>query len=358
MYASVHIENKVTIEEVLKLLLDNLLNSEMTTTITTITTEPPVGYKPPQPLTWVSVDDPADSEAPTNTSKRYIIDNEGNVFMLAVTSTITPLGEPLSTVTAKSVVPYTDEEYDICNTTTHVSKLPNSLLVGDHGYSNERSGGRHLNETTVGHALSETVHDVITLAKDKEVELEPEHAYVLPPDYIIKSILRPLLDKESIHLVGSSYDLVNQYGAIIGHKVIINRNMCRTAILGFIVALAGLDTHKDMGTPSGYARFGASEPLTSLSELGLNFIEGTYSYVTTPNNEVYLIVTQEDAKLFATSTPTSTVCAIRIAPPVYLGEKIKPTVAYGNVPISEDMRHSYYGRNIVRAVDALLTPIS
>lgn len=57
-------------------------------------------------------------------------------------------------------------------------------------------------------------------------------------------------------------------------------------------------------------------------------------------------------------TPTSTVCAIRVAPPTYWGEKIKPTVVYGNVSISEDMKHSYYGRNIARAVDALLTPIS
>lgn len=352
MYASVHIENKVTIEEVLKLLLDNLLTSEMTTTIATITTEPPAGYKPPQPLTWVSVDDPADSEAPTNTSRRYIIDNEGNVFMLAVTSTVNPLGVPSSTVTAKSVAPYTDEEYDICNTTTRVSKLPNSLLAGDHGYSDERSGGRHLNETAVGRSLAETVHGMVVYAKEKEMEPEPEHTYILPSDYIIKSIISPL------HLVGSAYDLVNQYGAIVGHKVIINRNMCRTAILDFIVALAGLDTRSDMGTPSGYARFDAVEPLTSLSELGLNFVEGAYSYVTTPNNEVYLLITQENANLFATSTPTSTVCAIRVAPPTYWGEKIKPTVVYGNVSISEDMKHSYYGHNIARAVDALLTPIS
>jgi hypothetical protein len=351
MYASVHIENKVAIEEVLGILKDNLSINETTVTVTT---EPPVGYVPPRPLTWVSSDSLSDVEVSPSASRRYITDNEGNVFMLAVTSTVTPLGEPLSTVTAKSIVPYTDEEYDICNTTTHVSKLPNSLLAGDHGYSDERSGGRHLNETAVGRALSETVHDVIALAKDKEVELEPEHAYVLPPDYLIKSIFNPL----SIHLVGSSHDLVNQYGAVIGHKVIINRNMCRKTILDFIVALAGLDARSDMGTPSGYARFDAVEPLTSLSELGLNFVKGTYSYVTTPNNEVYLIVAQEDAKLFATSTPTSTVCAIRIAPPVYWGEKIEPTVPYGNVPISEDMRHSYYGRNIARAVDSLLTPVS
>ena len=351
MYASVHIENKVTIEEVLGILKDNLSINDATVTVTT---EPPVGYKPPRPLTWVSAGSPLDNEVTPNTSKRYITDNEGNVFTIAVTSTVTPLGESLSTVTAKSIVPYTDEEYDICNTTTRVSKLPNSLLVGDHGYSDERSGGRHLNETAVGRSLAETVHGMVMYAKEKEVELEPEQTYILPPDYIIKSITSPL----HLHLAGSAYDLVNQYGAIVGHKVIINRNMCRTAILDFIVALAGLDTRNDMGTPSGYARFGAVEPLTSLSEVGLNFVEGAYSYVTTPNNEVYLIVTLEDAKLFATSAPTSTVCVIRVAPPVYWGEKIKPTVAYGDVPVSEDMRHSCYGRNIARAVDALLTPIS
>lgn len=157
MYASVHIENKVTIEEVLGILNNHLAINKATVTVTE---EPPVGYTPPQLLTWISLDDPADSEAPSNTSKRYIIDNDGNVFTLTVTAIADPLGKYYSIVTARSVIPYTDEEYSMFNTIARMSDLPKSVRHGDHGYSDARSGGRHLNNTPVGRALSETVHDV------------------------------------------------------------------------------------------------------------------------------------------------------------------------------------------------------
>lgn len=356
MYASVHIENKVTIEEVLKLLLDNLLTSEMTTTIATITTEPPAGYKPPQLLTWVSVDDPANSEAPANTSKRYIIDNEGNVFTLTVTAVADPHGKYYSIVTAKSVAAYTAEEYSIFNTTTRLSDLPKHLRSGEHGYSYARSGGRHLSESTVGHALSETVRDVAMAVLPHGEGEDPKGYFMTNADSEVET--GRLVAKMPPYSDCGAYALVNQYGAMVGYKVIVSHDLNYRTILESIIASAGLDTDNDMGYPHGYADCSAAVSTYLLDKLCLSFSEASFAYVTTPNNEVYALSAGKNKQPYATGAPTSTVCAIRVAPSVYLGEKIEPTVAHGNVPISEDMRHSYYGRNIVRAVDALLTPIS
>ena len=352
MYASVHIENKVTIEEVLGILKDNLLVNEATVTVTE---EPPVGYAPLRPLVWLNLEELLHAWVTPSTSRRYIIDGDGNVFTVAVTASVDPMGKSVSTVTAKSVRPYTDEDYSICNTTTRVKDIPAGFFVGDHGYSDARSGGRHLNDTPVGRALSETASDIVAFAKDKEVE-PVVHRFFSSPEYC-EAKISELLAEESTRRVSGACDLVNHRGAVIGRKVTVSRDMCRTAILKFIVALAGLDTRNDMGTPHGYTKFDDTEPLIWLNALGLNFTKAVYSYVTTPNNEVYLLVAMEDAQLFRVGAPTSTVCAIRIAPRLYNGKKIKPTAVHGNIPISEDMHHSYYGRNIARAVDALLTPI-
>lgn len=352
MYESVRVDNKVTLDEVFEILKSHLANRKATVTITT---EPPAGYVPPRPLAWVDANALEEGETLFNTSRRYVTDSDGNVFFLAVTASVDALGKPYSIVTAKSVAPYTTEEYDIFNTTTRAYDLPDNLRFSDHGYSGARSGGRNLSRTAVGRALVETVHDVLVFAKDKEVD--SGGVYFISPNYADPS------DSDNFNEVptrraGIAHDLVNQYNATIGHKVTIGHDVCRFTILNFIVALAGLNPLEDMGAPAGYAKLDKEELANVFEKLELDFIYAVYEYVTTPNNEVYLLIAGEDYKPFNAGVPTFAVCAIRIAPPVYWGEKIEPTVAHGDVPISEDMRHSYYGRNIARAVDALLTPIS
>ena len=352
MYASVHIENKVTIEEVLGILNNHLAINKATVTVTE---EPPVGYTPPQLLTWISLDDPADSEAPPNTSKRYIIDNDGNVFTLTVTAIADPLGKYYSIVTARSVIPYTDEEYSMFNTTARMSDLPKSVRHGDHGYSDARSGGRHLNNTPVGRALSETVHDVCVAVLPHNEGEDPKGYFMTNTDSEVAT--GRLVAKMPPYSDCGAYALVNQYGVTVGYKVIVAHDLSLSTILESIISSAGLNVDNDMGYPHGYANCSAADGAYLLNKVRLSFSECTFAYITTPNNEVYLLAAGKDAQPFATGAPASTVCAIRIAPPVYWGEKIAPTVAYGNIPISEDMGHSYYGRSIARAVDALLTPI-
>lgn len=351
MYESVHVDNKVTLDEVLEILKTHLANRKATATITI---EPPAGYAPPLPLAWVESNDPEETEVCSNTSRCYVTDSDGNVFFLAVTASVDVLGKPYGIVTAKSVAPYTNEEYDIFNTTTRAYDLPDNLRFSDHGYSGARSGGRNLSRTAVGRALVETVHDVLVSTNDKEVG--SEGAYFISPKYADPSGSGKF-NEVPTRRTYIAHDLVNQHGATVGHKVTVPRNMCRPAIFDLIATLARLDTHEGEDTPSGYSKLDTGKLVTLFNKLGLHLVELVCKYITTPNNEVYLFAIGEDYNPFNAGVPACVMCAIRIAPPTYHGGKISPTVIYGNVPVSEDMKHGYYGRKIASALDALMFSI-
>lgn len=147
MYESTHIETTVTPDDVLNIFKKHLKEMGVTATITA---RPPIGYKEPRLLTWCDADTiNVANEEPAG--RYYITDDDNNVFALNVTggAFAQMLGLEHTTVTAKSLTTYTEDDYRLYNTTTRISDIPQELQVSTRGYNGARSV-RDLHETPVG----------------------------------------------------------------------------------------------------------------------------------------------------------------------------------------------------------------
>lgn len=350
MYESTHVETTVTPDQVLNIFKKHLKEMGVTATITT---RPPIGYKEPRLLTWCDADTiNIANEEPAG--RYYITDDDNNVFALNVTggAFAQMLGLERTTVTAKSLTPYTEYDYRLYNTTTRISDIPQELQVSTHGYKGARSV-RGLHETPVGEALTRTVHDIVKLpAPDTDANT---NTGVLTPGGWFAS---PEEINETVFTAGhpAARALVNQRGAVIGYKATLGRSMNHMTAFSFIGARAGLNLDTEMITdtaPEGYA---APKIGDILRKLGLNFPTTTFTYFVTRNNETYLLLAGEETVLVNIQEEPricTTVCVIRLTPSTPWCGAATPVTLYGDVPVSEDMRHSYYGRSLSRAAKEL-----
>lgn len=351
MYESAHIENTITSDEVLNILKKHLKEAGVTTTITT---HPPVGYVEPHLLTWRDADTiNIASEEPAG--RYYITDDDNNVFALNVTggAFAKMLGLERTTVTAKSLTPYTEDDYRLYNTTTRISDIPQELQVSTHGYNGARSAGRELHEIPVGEALARTVHDIVKLpvpaaeASMNTGTLTPD-GWFASPDEI----------NETLFTEGhpAAQALVNQRGAVIGYKATLGRCMNHMTAFSFIGALVGLNLDTEMITDTAPMGYESPKIGDILHKLGLNFPTTTFTYFVTRNNETYLLLAgEESVQVSSEEEPhiCTAICIIRLTPSTPWYNTATPVTLYGDVPVSEDMRHSYYGRALCRATKSL-----
>ena len=285
----------------------------------------------------------------------YITDDDNNVFALNVTGEAFAkmLGLERTTVTAKSLTPYTEDDYRLYNTTTRISDIPQELQVSTHGYNGTRSV-RDLHETPVGEALTRTVHDIVKLpVPDTEANT---NTGVLTTDGWFAS---PEEIDETLFTAGhpAAQALVNQCGAVIGYKATLGRSMSHMTAFSFIGALAGLNLDTEMITDTAPAGYAAPKIGDILHKLGLNFPTTTFTYFVTRNNETYLLLAgEETVRVSMKEEPRicTTVVIIRLTPSAPWYNTTTPVTLYGDVPVSEDMRHSYYGRSFSQAAKVLL----
>lgn len=350
MYESTHIETTVTPDQVLNIFKKHLEEAGATATIAT---RPPVGYVEPRLLTWRDADSiNAASEEPAG--RYYITDANNNVFALNVTggAFAQMLGLERTTVTAKSLTPYTEDDYRLYNTTTRISDIPQELQVSTHGYNGTRSV-RDLHETPVGEALTRTVHDIVKLpVPDTDANT---NTGVLTPGGWFAS---PEEIDETLFTAGhpAARVLVNQRGAVIGYKATLGRCMNHMTAFIFIGALAGLNLDTEMITDTAPAGYAAPKIGDILHKLGLNFPTTTFTYFVTRNNETYLLLAgEETVRVSMKEEPRicTTVVIIRLTPSTPWYNTVTPVTLYGDVPVSEDMRHSYYGRSFSLAAKVL-----
>lgn len=350
MYESTHVETTVTPDEVLNIFKKHL---EEAGAIATISTSPPVGYMEPRLLTWCDADTiNVASEEPAG--RYYITDTDNNVFALNITggAFAKMLGLERTTVTAKSLTPYTDDDYRLYNTTTRISDIPQELQVTTHGYNGARSV-RDLHETPVGEALTRTVHDVVKLpAPDTGANT---NTGILTPGGWFAS---PEEIDETVFTAGhpAAQALVNQCGAVIGYKATLGRSMSHMTAFSFIGALAGLNLDTEMITDTAPAGYSTPKIRDILRKLGLNFPTTTFTYFVTRNNETYLLLAgEETVQVSMKEEPRicTTVVIIRLTPSTPWYNTVTPVTLYGDVPVSEDMRHSYYGRSFSQAAKVL-----
>lgn len=350
MYESTNVEATVTPDEVLNIFKKHLKEVDATTTIAT---RPPVGYVEPRLLTWCDADSiNVTSDEPTG--RYYVTDADNNVFALNVTggAFAKMLGLESTSVTAKSLTPYTDDDYRLYNTTTRISDIPQELQVTTHGYNGARSV-RDLHETPVGEALTRTVHDIVKLpVPGTEANT---NAGVLTPGGWFAS---PDEIDETLFTAGhpAAQALVNQRGAVIGYKATLGRFMNHMTAFSFIGALAGLNLDTEMITDTAPAGYAAPKIGDILHKLGLNFPTTTFAYFVTRNNETYLLLAGEESvrvSIKEESRICTTVCVIRLTPSAPWYRTDTPVTMYGDVPVSEDMRHSYYGLSFSQAVKVL-----
>jgi len=124
----------------------------------------------------------------------------------------------------------------------------------------------------------------------------------------------------------------------------------------FIGALVGLNLDTEMitgTTPAGYA---APKIGDILRKLRLNFPITTFAYFATRNNETYLLLAgEETVRVSMKEEPRicTTVVIVRLTPSTPWYNTVTPVTLYGDVPVSEDMRHSYYGRALCQATRSL-----
>lgn len=351
MYESAHIENTITSDEVLNILKKHLKEAGVTTTITT---HPPVGYVEPHLLTWRDSDSiNVTSEEPTDSY--YITDDDNNVFALNVTggAFAQMLGLEHTTVTAKSLTPYTEDAYRLYNTTTRISDIPQELQVSTHGYNGARSAGRELHETPVGEALTRTVHDIVKLpVPDTEANTNTGvltlGGWFASPEEI----------DETLFTAGhpAAQALVNQRGAVIGYKATLGRCMNHMTAFSFIGALVGLNLDTEMITDTAPMGYESPKIGDILHKLGLNFPTTTFTYFVTRNNETYLLLAgEESVRVSSEEEPhiCTAICIIRLTPSTPWYNTATPVTLYGDVPVSEDMRHSYYGHSFSQAAKVL-----
>jgi hypothetical protein len=350
MYESTHIETTVTPDDVLNIFKKHLKEMGVTATITA---RPPIGYKEPRLLTWCDADTiNVASEEPAG--RYYITDDDNNVFALNVTggAFAQMLGLEHTTVTAKSLTPYTEDDYRLYNTTTRISDIPQALQVSTHGYNGARSV-RDLQETPVGEALTRTVHDIVKLpAPDTEANT---NTGVLTPGGWFAS---PEENDETLFTAGhpATQALVNQYGAVIGYKATLGRSMSHMTAFSFIGALVGLNLDTEMITDTAPIGYEPPKIGDILHKLGLNFPATTFTYFVTRNNETYLLLAgEETVRVSSEEEPRicTTVVIIRLTPSTPWYNTATPVTLYGDVPVSEDMRHSYYGRALCQATKSL-----
>ena len=350
MYESTHVETTVTPDDVLNILKKHLKEMGVTATITT---RPPVGYAEPRLLTWQEADNITTSNSEPAV-RYYITDDDNNVFALNVTggAFAKMLGLERTTVTAKSLTPYTEDDYRLYNTTTRISDIPQDLQVTTHGYNGARSV-RDLHETPVGEALTRTVHDIVKLpVPDTGANT---NTGVLTPGGWLAS---PEEIDETLFTAGhpAAQALVNQCGAVIGHKATLGRYMNHMTAFSFIGALAGLNLDTEMITDTAPAGYAAPKIGDILHKLGLNFPTTTFTYFVTRNNETYLLLAgEETVRISSEEEPRicTTVVIIRLTPSTPWYNTVTPVTLYGDVPVSEDMRHSYYGRALCQATLSL-----
>lgn len=350
MYESTHVETAVTPDEVLNIFKKHLKEAGTTATIAT---HPPVGYVEPRLVTWQEADNITTSNS-ESAGRYYITDADNNVFALNITggAFAKMLGLERATVTAKSLTPYTEDDYRLYNTTTRISDIPQELQVTTHGYNGARSV-RDLHETPVGEALTRTVHDIVKLhLPDTGVNT---NTGVLTPGGWFAS---PEEIDETLFTAGhpAAQALVNQRGTVIGYRATLGRSMNHMTAFSFIGALAGLNLDTEMITdtaPTGYA---APKIGDILHKLGLNFPTTTFTYFVTRNNETYLLLAGEEtvrASMKEEPRICTTVVIIRLTPSTPWYNTATPVTLYGDVPVSEDMRHSYYGRSFSQAAKVL-----
>lgn len=350
MYESTHIETTVTPDQVLNIFKKHLEEAGATATIAT---RPPVGYAEPRLLTWQEADNITTSNSEP-AGRYYITDDDNNVFALNVTggAFAQMLGLEHTTVTAKSLTPYTEDDYRLYNTTTRISDIPQELQVSTHGYNGTRSV-RDLHETPVGEALTQTIYDIVKLpAPDTGVNT---NTGVLTPGGWFAS---PEEIDETLFTAGhpAAQALVNQRGAVIGYKATLGRCMNHMAAFSFIGALAGLNLDTEMITDTAPAGYAAPKIGDILRKLGLNFPTTTFTYFVTRNNETYLLLAgEETVRVSCEEEPRicTTVVIIRLTPSTPWYNTATPVTLYGDVPVSGDMRHSYYGRSFSQAAKVL-----
>lgn len=350
MYESTHIETAVTPDEVLNIFKKHLKEAGATATIAT---HPPVGYAEPRLLTWCDADTiNVANEEPAG--RYYITDADNNVFALNVTGEAFAkmLGLEHTTVTAKSLTPYTEDDYRLYNTTTRISDIPQELQVSTHGYNGARSV-RDLHETPVGEAFTQTIYDIVKLpAPDTGVNT---NTGVLTPGGWFAS---PEEIDETLFTAGhpAAQALVSQHSAVIGYKATLGRFMNHMTAFSFIGALAGLNLDTEMITDTAPAGYAAPKIGDILRKLGLNFPTTTFTYFVTRNNETYLLLAgEETVRVSSEEEPRicTTVVVIRLTPSAPWYNTATPVTMYGDVPVSEDMRHSYYGRFFSQAAKVL-----
>jgi hypothetical protein len=350
MYESTHIETTVTPDDVLNIFKKHLKEMGVTATITA---RPPIGYKEPRLLTWCDADTiNVANEEPAG--RYYITDDDNNVFALNVTggAFAQMLGLEHTTVTAKSLTTYTEDDYRLYNTTTRISDIPQALQVSTHGYNGARSV-RDLQETPVGEALTRTVHDIVKLpAPDTEANMNTD---VLTPGGWFAS---PEEIDETLFTAGhpAAQALVNQHGAVIGYKATLGRCMSHMTAFSFIGALVGLNLDTEMITDTAPIGYEPPKIGDILHKLGLNFPTTTFTYFVTRNNETYLLLAgEETVRVSLKEEPRicTTVVIIRLTPSTPWYNTATPVTLYGDVPVSEDMRHSYYGRALCQATRSL-----
>lgn len=350
MYESTHVETTIAPDDVLNIFKKHLKEMGVTAMITT---RPPIGYEEPRLLTWCDADTiNVASEEPAG--RYYITDDDNNVFALNVTggAFAQMLGLEHTTVTAKSLTPYTEDDYRLYNTTTRISDIPQELQVSTHGYNGARSV-RELQETPVGEALTRTVHDIVKLpAPGTEANT---NTGVLTPGGWFAS---PEKIDETLFTAGhpTTQALVNQCGAVIGYKATLGRSMNHMTAFSFIGALAGLNLDTEMITDTAPAGYAAPKIGDILHKLGLKFPTTTFTYFVTRNNETYLLLAgEETVRVSSEEEPRicTTVVIIRLTPSTPWYNTTTPITLYGDVPVSEDMRHSYYGRALYLAMMSL-----
>lgn len=350
MYESTQAETTIAPDEVLNIFKKHLKEAGATATITT---RPPVGYMEPRLLTWQEADNITTSNSEP-AGRYYITDADNNVFALNVTggAFAKMLGLEHTTVTAKSLTPYTEDDYRLYNTTTRISDIPQELQVSTHGYNGARSV-RDLHETPVGEALTRTVHDIVKLpVPDTGVNT---NTGVLTPGGWFAS---PEEIDETVFTAGhpAAQALVNQRGAVIGYKATLGRPMNHMTAFSFIGALAGLNLDTELITDTAPAGYAAPKIGDILRKLGLNFPTTTFTYFVTRNNETYLLLAgEETVRVSREEEPRicTTVVIIRLTPSIPWYNTATPVTLYGDVPVSEDMRHSYYGCALCQATKSL-----
>lgn len=156
--------------------------------------------------------------------------------------------------------------------------------------------------------------------------------------------------------VHGAYELVNPRGAVLGCKVTLARPMSHMTAFIFIGALTGLDMDTDLVTTHAPTRYATPHVGDILDKLGFNFPTATFAYFVTRNNETYMLLAGEEAVYDGENEDPNfctTVCVFRVTPRIPWSSKDATVEPYSNVPVNEDMRHSYYGKKLVESAIAL-----